>query len=97
MKAGSKTHRFLGIGGALVSLMTLAKLLSGQRNLVDVLALVFFVLLSAEGFVSYLRMKGKAEFHLILNLECILIRMHAVIEGMEFYADASCAYVAWTP
>ena len=65
MKAGSKTYLFLGIGGAFVSLMNLAKLLSGQGNLIDVLALVFFTLLSAEGFVSYLRIKGKTEFHLI--------------------------------
>ncbi len=65
MKAGSKTYLFLGIVGAFVSLMNLAKLLSGQGNLIDVLALVFFIILSAEGFVSYLRIKGKTEFHLI--------------------------------
>jgi len=65
VKAGSKTYLFLGIGGAFVSLMNLAKSLSGQGNLIDVLTLVFFILLSAEGFVSYLRIKGKTEFHLI--------------------------------
>ena len=65
MKAGSKTYLFLGIGGGFVSLMNLAKLLSGQGNLIDVFALIFFIILSAEGFVSYLRIKGKTEFHLI--------------------------------
>ena len=65
MKAGSKTYLLLGIGGGFVSLMNLAKLLSGQGNLIDVLALIFFIILSAEGFVSYLRIKGKTEFHLI--------------------------------
>jgi hypothetical protein len=65
MKAGSKTYLFLGIAGGFVSVVNLGKLLSGQGNLIDVLALVFFMILSAEGFVSYLRIKGKTEFHLI--------------------------------
>ena len=65
MKAGSKTYLFSGITGGFVSVVNLAKLLSGQGNLIDVLALVFFTILSAEGFVSYLRIKGKTEFHLL--------------------------------
>jgi membrane-associated phospholipid phosphatase len=65
MKAGSKTYLFVGIAGGFVSVVNLAELLSGQGNLIDVLALVFFAILSAEGFISYLRIKGKTEFHLI--------------------------------
>jgi hypothetical protein len=65
MKAGSKTCLFLGIAGGFVSVVNFAKLLSGQGNLIDVLALVFFTILSAEGFVSYFRIKGKTEFHFI--------------------------------
>lgn len=65
MKAGSKTYLFLGITGGFVSVLNLAKLLSNQGNLIDVLALVVFTILSAEGFVSYLRIKGKTEFHLL--------------------------------
>jgi len=57
MKAGLKTQLLLGIGGAFVSLMNLAELLSGQGDLIDILEMIFFLLLSAEGFVSYLRMK----------------------------------------
>jgi len=65
MKAGSKTYLFLGIAGGFVSVVNLAKLLSGRGDLIDVLVLFVFTILSAEGFVSYLRTKGKAEFHLI--------------------------------
>lgn len=65
MKAGLKTYLFLGIGGAFVSLMNVVELLSGQGDLIDILEMICFVLLSAEGFVSYLRMKGKTQFHLL--------------------------------
>jgi len=65
MKAGAKTYLFLGIVGAFASLMNLAELLSGQGGLLDILAACVFTLLSTEGFVSYLRMKGKTKFHFI--------------------------------
>jgi hypothetical protein len=55
----------MGIGGAFVSIVNLAELLSGQGNLLDILVACFFTILSAEGFVSYLRMKGKTKFHFI--------------------------------
>ncbi len=65
MKAGSKTYMFLGIAAGFVSVVNLANLLSGRGNPIDVLVLVVFTILSAEGFVSYLRIKGKTESHLI--------------------------------
>jgi hypothetical protein len=65
MKAGAKTYLFLGIVGAFASLLNLAELLSGQGDLIDILAACVFTILSAEGFVSYLRMKGKTKFHFI--------------------------------
>jgi len=65
MKAGSKTYLFLGIVGAFASLMNLAELLSGHGDLLDILEAIVFPILSAEGFVSYLRMKGKTKFHFI--------------------------------
>jgi hypothetical protein len=65
VKAGSRTYLFLGVGGAFVSLVNLAELLSGQGGLLDILAACVFTILSAEGFVSYLRMKGKTKFHFI--------------------------------
>ena len=65
MKAGSKTYLLMGIGGVLVFLLNLAELLSGQGDLLDILAACVFTILSAEGFVSYLRMKGKTKFHFI--------------------------------
>ena len=65
MKAGPKTYLFLGIAGAFVFLMNLAELLSGQGDLLDILEAIFFLLFSAEGFVSYLRIKGKTQFHFI--------------------------------
>ncbi len=65
MKAGPKTYLFLGIAGAFAFLMNLAELLSGQGDLFDILEAIFFVLLSVEGFVSFLRMKGKTQFHFI--------------------------------
>jgi uncharacterized membrane protein YiaA len=65
MKAGAKTYLFVGIVGASVSLMNIAVLLSGRGDLIDILAACVFTILSAEGFVSYLRMKGKTKFHFI--------------------------------
>ena len=65
MKAGSKTYLFLGIGGVFVFLLNLAELLSGQGDLLDILEAIVFLLLSVEGFASYLRMKGKTQFHFI--------------------------------
>ena len=65
MKAGSKTYLLWGIGGAFVFLLNLAELLSGQGDLIDILEAIVFFLLSAEGFISYLRMKGKTQFHFI--------------------------------
>ena len=65
MKAGSKTYLFLGIVGAFASLTNIAELLSGHGDLIDMLAACVFTILSAEGFVSYLRMKGKTNFHFI--------------------------------
>jgi hypothetical protein len=65
MKAGPKTYLLLGIGGFFIFLMNLAELLSGQGDLIDILEAIFFLLLSAEGFVSYLRTKGKTQFHFI--------------------------------
>jgi hypothetical protein len=65
MRAGSKTYLFLGIVGAFASLLRLAELLGGQGDLLDILAACVFTILSAEGFVSYLRMKGKTKFHFI--------------------------------
>ena len=65
MKAGSKTYLALGITGAFVSMLRLAELLSGQGDVFDILAAIFFTVLSAEGFVSYLRLKGKTKFHFI--------------------------------
>jgi hypothetical protein len=65
MRAGSKTYLFLGIAGAFASLLDLAELLSGQGDLIDILEAIVFPFLSAEGFVSYLRMKGKTQFHFI--------------------------------
>jgi hypothetical protein len=55
----------LGIVGAFASLLRLAELLGGQGDLLDILAACVFTILSAEGFVSYLRMKGKTKFHFI--------------------------------
>jgi hypothetical protein len=65
MKAGAKTYLLLGIVGVFVFLLNLAELLSGQGDLIDILEAVFFLLFSAEGFVTYLRMKGKTQFHFI--------------------------------
>jgi len=65
MKAGSKTYLLMGIGGGFVFLLNLAELLSGQGDLIDILEAIVFFLLSAEGFISYLRMKGKTQFHFI--------------------------------
>jgi len=65
MKAGPKTYLLLGIGGVSIFLLNLAEWLSGQGDLIDILEAIFFLLLSAEGFVSYLRMKGKTQFHFI--------------------------------
>jgi len=65
MKAGSKTYLLMGIGGVLVFLLNLAELLSGQGDLIDIFEAIFFLLFSAEGFVSYLRLKGKTQFHFI--------------------------------
>jgi hypothetical protein len=65
MKAGPKTHLFLGVVGGFVFLLNLAELLSGQGGLIDILEAIVFLLLSTEGFVSYLRMKGKTQFHFI--------------------------------
>ena len=65
MKAGAKTYLFLGIVGFFVLLLNLAELLSGQGDLIDILEAIFFLFLSAESFVSYLRMKGKTQFHFI--------------------------------
>ena len=65
MKGGSKTNFFLGVGGALIFLMHLVELLGGQGDLIDILAAIFFLLLSIDGFVSYLRIKGKTHFHFI--------------------------------
>lgn len=65
MKAGSMTCLLLGIGGAFISLVNLAELLGDRGDLLDILAVCFFTILSAEGFVSYLRMKGKTKFHFI--------------------------------
>jgi len=63
MKAGSKTYLFLGIVGFFVFLTRLALLLSGQGNLLDIFAAIFFILLSTWGFVSYFRVKGKASYY----------------------------------
>jgi hypothetical protein len=65
MKAGAKTYLFLGIVGFFVFLLNLAELLSGQGDIIDILEAIFFLAISAEGFVSYLRMKGKTQFHFI--------------------------------
>ncbi len=65
MKAGAKTHLLRGIGGAFIFLLNLAELLSRQGDLIDILEAVFFLVLSIEGFVSYLRIKGKTQFHFI--------------------------------
>ena len=65
MKAGSKTYLFMAVGGAFVSLVSLAALLSGQGDVFDILRGIVFTFLSAEGFVSYLRLKGKTNFHFI--------------------------------
>jgi len=65
MKAGAKTYLFLGTVGFFVFLLNLAELLSGQGDLIDILEATFFLVLSIEGFVSYLRMKGKTQFHFI--------------------------------
>jgi hypothetical protein len=65
MKAGPKTYLLWGFIGLFIFLMNLAELLSGQGDLIDVLETVVFAILSAEGFVSYLRMKGKTQFHFL--------------------------------
>jgi len=65
MKAGLKTHLFLGIVGASVFLMNLIVLLRGQGDLIDILEAVIFAILSADGFISYVRMKGKTQLHFI--------------------------------
>ena len=65
MKAWAKTYLFLGIVGFFVFLLNLAELLSGQGDLIDILEAIFFLVISTEGFVSYLRMKGKTQFHFI--------------------------------
>jgi hypothetical protein len=65
MKAGAKTYLFLGIVGAFASLLNIVVLLSGRGGLLDILAACVFAVLSAEGFVSYLRMRGKTTFHFI--------------------------------
>jgi hypothetical protein len=65
MKAGPKTYLWLGIVGIFIFLVNLAELLSGQGDLIDILEAIVFLFLSAEGFVSYLRMKGKTQFHFI--------------------------------
>jgi len=51
MKAGAKTYLFLGIVGFFVFLLNLAELLSGQGDLIDILEAIFFLVLSAEGFL----------------------------------------------
>jgi len=66
MKAGVKTHLFLGLGGAFIFLMKLIVLLSGQGDLMDILVAIFFFLMSADGFIAYGRMKGKTQLHFIL-------------------------------
>jgi len=65
MRAGSTTYLLLGIGGAFVTLMNLGRLLSSQGDIFDIFGACFFTLVSVEGFVSYLRIKGKTEFHFI--------------------------------
>jgi hypothetical protein len=65
MKAGAKTYLLWGFGGASIFLLNLAELLSDQGDLIDILEAVFFLVLFAEGFVSYLRMKAKTQFHFI--------------------------------
>jgi len=65
MKAGPKTYLLLGIGGVFIFLLNVAEWLSGQGDLIDIFEAIFFLLLSGEGFVSYLRMKGKTQFHFI--------------------------------
>jgi len=65
MKAGAKTNLFMGIMGFVVFLLNLAELLSGQGHPINILAAIFFLVMSIEGFISYLRMKGKTQFHFI--------------------------------
>ena len=65
MKAGPKTYLFFGIVGAFIFLVNLIELLTGQGDLFDALEAIFFLVFSVEGFVSYLRMKGKTQFHFI--------------------------------
>ena len=65
MKAGSKRYLFLGVGGGFVFLMNLIELLSGQGDLIDILEAIVFLLFSVEGFITYLRLKGKTQFHVL--------------------------------
>ena len=64
MKRGAKYYLFMGIAG-LVFLINLAELLIGQGYWLNILAVIFFLVISVEGFVSYLRIKGKTQFHFI--------------------------------
>jgi len=65
MKVRPKTYLLGGYIGLFIFLMNLAELLSGQGDLIDVLEAVVFAILSADGFVAYLRMKGKTQFHFL--------------------------------
>jgi len=65
MTAGAKTYLFFGIAGAFIFFTNLIELLTGQGDLFDVLEAICFLLFSVEGFVSYLRMKRKTQFHFI--------------------------------
>jgi hypothetical protein len=65
MKRGAKYYLFMGIAGLVVFLINLAELLIGQGYWLNILAAIFFLVVSFDGFISYLRMKGKTQFHLI--------------------------------
>jgi uncharacterized membrane protein len=65
MKRGAKYYLFQGIAGLAAFLINLAILLIGQGYWLNILAVIFFLVISVEGFVSYLRIKGKTQFHFI--------------------------------
>jgi hypothetical protein len=65
MKRGAKYYIFMGIAGFVVFLINLAELLIGQGYWLDILIAIFFLLVSIDSFVSYLRLKGKAQLHFI--------------------------------
>jgi hypothetical protein len=65
MKVGLKKYLFLGIVGAFIFLINLIELLIGQGDQFDVLEAFFFLLFSAENFITYFRVKGKTQFHFI--------------------------------